>query len=195
MLKDEPIAGQNEHWFAVRVKSRFERIVASAAHGKGFEEFLPTYQSRRRWSDRVKSVEMPLFPGYVFCRLDPQKRLPLLMIPGVLHLVGIGKTPMPLDEAEVTAIQTSVRSGLFVEPWSFVEAGQRVRIDDGPLAGLEGIFSGSSKQQRLIVSVTLLKRSVGVAIERHWATPLDQSGQPLLMPVRRVAADPVQELQ
>jgi transcription antitermination factor NusG len=80
-------------WFALRVKSRFEKLVTSMARNKGFEEFLPLYQSRRRWSDRLKSVELPLFPGYVFCKLHPEHRLPLLTIPGVLHFVGIGKSP------------------------------------------------------------------------------------------------------
>jgi transcription antitermination factor NusG len=170
-------------WFALRVKSRCEKAVAMIAQNKGFEEFLPLYQSQRRWSDRLKSVELPLFPGYLFCRLDPQHRLPLLTIPGVLHFVGIGKTPAPIEDAEITAIQTAVRSGLWTEPWPFLEIGQRVRLNDGPLTGLEGILVGTSKQERLIVSVTLLRRSVAVAIERHWATPLDVSGRPRMIPV------------
>ena len=92
------------------------------ASNKGFEEFLPVYQCRRRWSDRLKEVEFPLFPGYVFCRLNPQYRLPLLTIPGVLHFVGIGKTPVPLEDAEITAIQAAVRSGLSTEPWPFLSS-------------------------------------------------------------------------
>jgi transcription antitermination factor NusG len=85
-------------WFALRVKSRSEKIVSTIARNKGFEEFLPLYQSRRRWSDRFKSVDVPLFPGYVFCRVDPEFRLPLLTIPGVLSFVGIGKVPAPIDD-------------------------------------------------------------------------------------------------
>ena len=166
------------------MKSRYEKIVATAAHNKGFEEFLPLYQSRRRWSDRQKSVDLPLFPGYIFCRLNPQYRMPLLIIPGVVHFVGIGKLPVPIEDSEIAAIQTALRSGLWMEPWDYLEAGQRVRLEDGPLAGVEGIFVGTSKQERIVVSVTLLKRSVAVAIERHWATPLDLSGRPLVMPVQ-----------
>src|SRR5690348_2961215 len=120
---------QSKAWFALRVKSRHEKLVGSAAQQKGFEEFVPLYQSRRRWSDRVKSVDLPLFPGYVFCRLDPQHRLPLLTIPGVLHMVGIGKAPMPIDESEIATIRAAVQSGLSVEPWDFLEAGQRVRLE------------------------------------------------------------------
>ena len=173
-----------ERWFALRVKSRFEKVVATVARNKGFEEFLPLYQSRRRWSDRLKSVELPLFPGYIFCRLDPQHRLPLLTIPGVLHFVGIGKMPSPIEDTEIAAIQAAVRSGLLMDPWPFLEVGQRLRLEEGPLAGVEGILVGTSKRQRLVVSVTLLRRSVAVAIERHWATPLDVRGRPLVMPVR-----------
>ena len=135
---------------------------------KGFEEFLPCYQSRRRWSDRVKSTESPLFPGYVFCRLDPRNRLPLLTIPGVLHFVGIGHTPVPIDEHEIAAIQAAVQSGLTAEPWPYVEVGQKIRLEEGPLAGLEGICVGHSKEQRLVVSVTLLRRSVAVTVQREW---------------------------
>jgi transcription antitermination factor NusG len=155
-------------WFALRVKSRSEERVSSMIRNKGFEEFLPCYQSRRRWSDRVKSTESPLFPGYVFCRLDPRNRLPLLTIPGVLHFVGIGHTPVPIDEHEIAAIQAAVQSGLTAEPWPYVEVGQKIRLEEGPLAGLEGICVGHSKEQRLVVSVTLLRRSVAVTVEREW---------------------------
>lgn len=170
-------AGNNEQWYALRVKSRCEKPVSTMLQHKGFEEFLPLYQSRRQWSDRVKSVDFPLFPGYVFCRLNPQNRLPLLTIPGVLHFVGIGKAPVPIDGTEIAALQYSVRSGLPTEPWPFLEIGQRVCLTDGPLEGLEGILVGTSKQQRLIVSVDLLKRSVAVTIERHWAKPVDTTGR------------------
>ena len=166
-----------DRWFALRVKSRAERVVANMARNRGFEEFLPVHQSWRQWSDRKKLVEIPLFPGYVFCRLAPERRLPLLTIPGVLHFVGIGKLPAPIEETEIDAIRAAVDSGLCAEPWPFLEAGQRVRLEGGPLAGLEGILIEARKQQRLVVSVTLLKRSVAVGIERHWVRPLDTSGR------------------
>src|ERR1017187_3540422 len=178
----EPIA---EQWFAIRVKSRCEKVVSTIARNKGFEEFLPLYESRQRWADRSKSVEFPLFPGYVFCRLNPQHRLPLLTIPGVLHFVGIGKTPVPIDDEEIIAIQSAVKSGLSAEPWPFLEAGQRVRLEDGPLAGMEGFLVEVRKRFRVVVSVTLLKRSVAVEIDREWVAPLDASGRPMAIQVRR----------
>ena len=171
-------------WFALRVKSRSEKIVAMIARNKGFEEFLPLYQSRRRWSDRFQSVELPLFPGYVFCRLNPEFRLPLLTIPGVLGFVGIGKVPAPIDDAEIAAIQIAVRAGLSAEPYPFLEVGQRVRVAEGPLAGVEGSLVEVRKQQRLVVSVSMLKRSVAIEIDRQWVRPLDAAGRELSVQIK-----------
>jgi transcription antitermination factor NusG len=176
-MKMEPLREIRERWFALRVQSRCEKVVAMIARNKGFEEFLPLHQSRRRWSDRLKAIDLPLFPGYVFCRLDPQRRLPLLTIPGVLHFVGIGKIPSPIEDTEIAAIQTATGSGILTEPWPFLEVGQRVRLEGGPLAGLEGILVETATRQRVVVSVTLLKRSVAVAIEGSSATPVSITEQ------------------
>lgn len=175
-------------WFALRVKSRAEKVVSTIARHKGFEEFLPLYQCRRRWSDRFQSVDLPLFPGYVFCRLNPEFRLPLLTIPGVMSFVGIGKVPAPIDDAEIAAIQTAMGSGLLAEPYPFLEVGQRVLVEEGPLAGVEGILVEVRKQQRLAVSVSLLKRSIAVEIDRHWVRPLDASGRKMAIQIRPTLA-------
>jgi transcription antitermination factor NusG len=159
-------------WFAVRVKSQHERTVATAIRGKGLTDFLPVYESRRRWSDRVKSVEMPLFPGYVFCHIDPAVRLPILTIPGVMHFVGIGKAPVPIEDGEIQAIQKAERSGLRVEPSAYLNVGQRVRLEEGPLEGMEGILLEVRNHCRIVVSLTLLQRSISVEIERHWVMPV-----------------------
>jgi len=159
-------------WFAVQVKPRCEKVVATVLDHKGFEQFCPSYKSRNRWSDRMKTVEMPLFPGYIFCRLDPQYRLPVLVTPGVLHFVGIGRFPVSIDDAEIASIQSVVQSGLRMEPWPFLEVGQRVQIEDGPLSGLEGILVEVRKLHRIVLSVTLLRRSVAVEVERQWVSPL-----------------------
>ena len=171
-----PPAEQAAEWFAVRVKSNFERAVASAARGKAFEEFVPFWQTRRRWSDRDKSIDVPLFPGYIFCRFQRDHRLPLLMIPGVLHIVGIGKIPVPIDDTEIAAIQTAVQSGLPFEPRPYLELGERVVVQRGPLAGVEGILVEQRKNYRLVVSITLLKRSVAVGIESDWVASMDKRG-------------------
>lgn len=185
---DEPVGGKRYPWFALRVKPNFERVVSSTVRNKGFEEFLPFYLCRRRWSDRFKSVELPLFPGYVFCRVNPECRLPLLTIPGVLHFVGVGRIPAPIDQAEIAAIQQAVQSGLPAEPYPFLEVGQRVRIEEGPLAGIEGFLVEVRKQQRIVVSVTLLKRAIAVEIERPWVRPLDANGREISIQIRLGAA-------
>src|SRR5271166_3606801 len=120
-----------ERWYAIRVKSNRESIVASALTGKGVPPFVPVYLARRQWSDRVVESEIPLFKGYVFCFLDVEKRLPVLTIPGVLDFVGIGKAPHPVEDAEIEALQTIARSKVPAAPWPFLKAGQRVRIERG----------------------------------------------------------------
>jgi transcription antitermination factor NusG len=184
MFSEEYTDSISQSWFAIRVKSRSEKVVATLARHKGFEEFLPLYQSRRRWSDRYQSVDLPLFPGYVFCRVNPSFRLPILTIPGVLNFVGIGKVPAPIDDAEIAAIQTAIGAGLQAEPYPFLEVGQRVRLAEGPLAGLEGLLVEVRKEQRIAVSVSLLKRSVAVEIDRRWVRPLDPGGREMPLQIR-----------
>lgn len=159
-------------WFAIRVRSNFERVVSASLAGKGYTEYLPLYHSRRTWSDRSKNLELPLFPGYLFCRFDAQVRLPILTTPGVIAIVGIGKNPIAISDQEVDAIQTVVRSGLHLQPWPQLAVGGRVVIEKGPLTGLEGVTLDIKKKYNLIVSVPLLQRSVAVEIDREWVRPL-----------------------
>jgi len=155
-------------WFALRVKSRHEHNVSAALSGKGYEWFLPLYKSRRAWSDRIKEIQLPLFPGYVFCRFDPQYRLPILTTPGVAGIVGTSRRPIPIDESEITALQAAVHSGLPNYPWPFLQIGRRVRLECGPLRGLEGILVDFKGAHRLVLSVALLKRSVAVEVDSAW---------------------------
>jgi transcription antitermination factor NusG len=164
----------NHPWYALRVRSRFENTVATHLRGRGYESLLPLYKCRCRWSDRFKEIELPLFPGYVFCQFNPLNRLPILSIPGVVHVVGVGRTPVPVDESEIAAIQAAVKSGLPGLPWPFLQVGQRVRIEYGPLCGLEGILLDFRGRQRLVISVTLLQRSVAVQIDGAWVRPMSQ---------------------
>src|SRR5271163_2792869 len=112
-------------WFALQVRTRYEAGVADQLSRQGYDRFLPLYKLRKRWSDRIKQVEAPLFPGYLFCRFDPQKRLPILKTPGVIQIVGYNRAPTPIEEAEIDAIQTLVASGLPNQPWPFLETGDR----------------------------------------------------------------------
>jgi transcription antitermination factor NusG len=157
-------------WYAIQVKPRYEKHVSQVLQQKGYEEFLPLYQARRRWKYRTKLIDFPLFPGYLFCRFDVSDRLPVLTTPGVLHLIGAGKTPLPVGDQEIVALRTVLRAKLPVEPWPYLRTGQRVRIEVGPLRGLEGIVQAVKNDCRLILSVTLLQRSVAVDISSDWVS-------------------------
>ena len=158
-------------WFALSVKTSQELLAAQALRGKNYEPFVPTHPQRRRYSDRCIQVDRALFPGYVFCRFDPQRRLPILTTPAVQSIVSFNKIPHPVEEREIAALQQVVRSGLLAKPWPYLKAGQRVRIDEGPLCGVQGILCKEKGKDRLVISVDLLQRSVSVQIDRFAIRP------------------------
>lgn len=162
----------NYSWYALQTRTRYEHFAAAHLRGKGYDPFLPVYVCRRRWADRIKKIEMPLFPGYLFCRFDLQNRLPILVTPGIIQVVGSGRVPMPVADAEIAAIQAVVQSELPRQPWPFLEVGQKVRIKCGPLSGFEGILLNVKGNHRLVLSVSLLKRAVAVEVDGAWVSPL-----------------------
>lgn len=159
-------------WFALQVLPRMEMRVASVLEVKGIDHLLPKYRSKRIWCDRVKSLEVPLFPGYVFCRL-PEKNGPLAVsTPGVTRIVSFGGTPYPLSEDEVLALQKISCSHVGVEPCPFQQIGQKVRVMEGPLAGVVGTVAGTKKKQ-LVISIEMLMRSVLVDIDLQQVFVID----------------------
>lgn len=159
-------------WFALGIKPRHEKVVAHLLEAKGYESFLPVCPRLHRYGRRVREFELALFPGYVFCCFNVLARLPVLTTPGVTRIVGAGRTPLPVDEREIGALRTAIRAQLPVEPHPFLRAGARVRITGGSLAGLEGIVVDFKKSSfRLVLSITLLQRSVLVEIERDLVKP------------------------
>lgn len=169
----------NECWYALHIKPRFEKYVTGQLSVKGYETFLPTYVTKRKWSDRVKSVSLPLFPGYVFCRFNVHSRLPILVTPGVMAVVGVGKTPAPIEESEVSAIRQVIASGVPAQRWPYLNEGEVVRVESGPLEGLTGIVTRLKGRDHLVVSVSLLMRSVSVEIDRESVRPMGYVGYPL----------------
>jgi transcription antitermination factor NusG len=159
-------ATESQQWFALQVRTRWESSTAVLLSGKGYEALLPTYKTKKRWKGKLREVNAPLFPGYVFCHFDAQKRLPVLVTPGVIAVVGRGRIPLPVDDSEIAAIQTVISSGFHAEPWPYLELGQRIRIERDALAGLEGILVNFKGSHRIIVSVSLLRRSVALEIDR-----------------------------
>jgi transcription antitermination factor NusG len=165
-------------WYALHVRTRFEKVVARNLRGKGYEEFLPIYRRTSRWSDRTKQIELPLFPGYVFCRFNTQDRLPILTVPGVNAIVAVGKAFVPVDESELDAVRAVLKSQAYCEPWPYLAVGQRVRVEYGPLAGTEGLVMMLKNSYRLVISVNLLQRSVSVEIDRDCLKPLPNEASP-----------------
>jgi transcription antitermination factor NusG len=164
-------------WFALQVRTQHEKNVAQFLAGRGYEWFLPTYTARRRWSDRIKESETPLFPGYLFCRFNPTDRLPILKTPGVIQIVGYSRQPVPVEESEISAIQALVLSGISRQPWPYLREGDKVQIEAGPLRGLNGILTQFKGKHRLVVSVTLLQRAVAVEIDSALVSRVQESSQ------------------
>lgn len=159
-------------WFALQVRCRREASVLAHLLARGYECFLPLYKSVRRWSDRLKEVEQPLFPGYIFSRFDFHNRGPLLMTPGVQQVVGVGGTPTPVAENELESIRAALASGLSSQPWPYLQIGDQVRVIYGSLNNLEGILIHFKGSHRIVLSLTLLRRSVAVEIDRSWVAPV-----------------------
>jgi transcription termination/antitermination protein NusG len=152
-------------WYGIRTRSNHERVAALVLTGKGYEPYLPLYSHYRRRGGVLVESEHPLFPGYVFCRFDAKKRLPILMTTGVISVLSFGKEPVPIPEEEIEAVRAVLRSGLPAEPCPYLREGQRVRVTHGSLDGVEGILVKKKSQFRMVVSVTMLQRSISVEID------------------------------
>jgi len=160
-------------WFAILARSGREKYATMLLENGGFECFLPISKSTRKWSDRMKDIDVPLFPGYLFCRMNPNDRLPVLTTPGVMQIAGIGKMPIPVDEHEIEAVRQIERSGLAATPWPYLRVGNTARIEEGPLRGVAGIVVKIKSALKLVLSIELLQRSIAVEIDRNWISPCD----------------------
>ncbi len=164
--------GGKHCWFAVKVRERYEQQIADALTAKNIEAFLPLMTVRRRWSDRLKTSTVPLFPGYLLCRIDPEQRMPVLTIPGVHYFAGIAHVPEAVPEPEIESIRALIHSGLAVLPRPYLAEGTRVRVWEGPLRGIEGTLVEARNELELVLSINLLQRSVAVVIDAAWVLPV-----------------------
>jgi transcription antitermination factor NusG len=146
--------------------------VADTLTSKGYDCLLPSYREKRKWSDRTKVLELPLFPGYVFSRFDVEVRLPILTTPGVVAVAGLGRIPQPLDPHEVEQIRKVTAVGHPAQPWPFLKIGQRVRITAGPLTGVEGLLMQRRGETRVVLSVSLLQKAIAVQVESDAIRPV-----------------------
>jgi transcription antitermination factor NusG len=161
------IAAQPEaqHWFTVYTCANHERTVAKCLQARRVEHFLPTYTSVARWKDRRVKLELPLFPGYMFVRLETGERLRVMKVPGVVRLVGFNGRPYPVPDAEIESLRTGTQNGLRFLPHPYLNVGSRVRVKHGPLEGIEGILLRRKNVHRIVVSLHVIARSAAVEID------------------------------
>src|SRR5580693_2757544 len=169
-----PVEAGAETWYGLHTQSRHEKIVAQRLQERGVTTFLPLVTEVRRWSDRKKSVELPLFSCYVFAKFVPNRaeRLRVLRVDGVFGLVGARGEGAPIPDEQIDAVRNLVEGEL---PWSshpFLKIGQRVRIRSGALDGLEGILVSRNGDRTLVISVDAIQRSLAVRVEGYEVEPI-----------------------
>ena len=152
-------------WWAIYARHQHEKQVAETLEAKGFDVFLPVYESVRRWKDRRKVLSLPLFPGYVFVRGSHQRRLGILTTPGVHMILSRGDAAAVIPEEDVQAIRRSLEAKFAVEPHPYLNCGDRVRVTRGALEGIEGILIRKKNIFRLVLSVDMLAQSVSMEID------------------------------
>lgn len=158
-------------WYVIRVRPNSEWKTTASLTGRGYEVFLPLCR-RVREKARRRVLDVPLFPGYVFCRFDRRNLTPIMSATGVVQVLSRGHRPEAVQETEIFALQSMTRARLELEPWPTFEAGQKIKICYGPLAGVEGYVVRDAAKPRLVISVSLLHRSVVTQINREYLEPL-----------------------
>ena len=173
-----PVPNHEPHWYAVHTRARHEKLVAEQLLGNRIEHFLPLYSAVHRWKDRNKCVQIPLFPGYLFVRIDLKNRLQVLRIPGVAEIVQFMGVPAPLPEREMQTLRTGLAANLRAEPFAYLKVGRRIRIRSGVLEGAEGILVRKKSSLRLVLSIDLIMRSVAVEVDAADIEPIpDNAGR------------------
>jgi transcription antitermination factor NusG len=152
-------------WYAAYTSANHEKRVREQLDQRCIASFLPLYETMRRWKDRRKRLELPLFPGYVFVRMALVDRLRVLQIPSVVRLVGFNGHPSPLPDEEIEGLKNSLACEVRAEPHAFLTEGRRVRIKAGPLEGREGILIRRKGTLRVVLSIELIRRSIVVDVD------------------------------
>jgi len=151
-------------WYVAYARPRHEKYIAHQLEQFGIQSLVPLYTSVRRWKDRKKYLELPLFPCYVFVQIALQRKLELLRLPGVVDFVSFQGKPVPVLSSEIEALQ-SLNAATMAHPYPYLQAGRKVRIRRGVLEGVEGIFVRRRGQSRVVLSVSLIQRSVAIEVE------------------------------
>jgi transcription antitermination factor NusG len=159
-------------WWALYTRHQHEKTVADMLTAKGFEVFLPLYESIRRWKDRRKMLSLPLFPCYVFVRGGLNRRLQVVTTPGVHMILTHGESFAVIPEVEIEAIRKTVEGSYRVEPHPYLKVGERVRVIRGTLEGVEGVLLRKKNLCRLVLSVAMVAQSVAVEIDAADVEPV-----------------------
>jgi transcription antitermination factor NusG len=154
-----------QSWFALQTMPRSEKKIDRLLGEKGYECFTPTYRQKRKWSDRTVDVELPLFPTYVFCRLNPSVLGKVMATRGIVRIIGFGGKPAEVATEEIESLQLLAQSDFLREPWRYLPEGTPIVVETGPLAGVQGVICPSENGRQLIISVTLLQRSVAIQLD------------------------------
>jgi transcription antitermination factor NusG len=165
---------QSLQWYAFRVRPRHEKFVSTSLRNKGYSEFLPLTRARHRWADRYKTVELPLFPGYIFCETEYREIGHIRLTPGILDVIRAGSSPLPARREEIDDLRLASQHAISMESCALIEtaSGQRLRIASGPLRGFTGFLVEIRGKQRLVLSVDLLRRSVLVELPSESIDPI-----------------------
>ncbi len=161
-------------WYAIRTRSRHEKMVADQLDKQGVENFLPLVKRTRQWSDRVKEVDLPLFSGYAFVRvvLSSPDRLRVLQTHGVAGFVGINCSGTPIPDSQIADVRILLASKVPFEEQPFLQVGQRIRVRGGALDGVEGILSARNEDRSLVISLEPIQRSLSVRIQGYTVEPV-----------------------
>lgn len=187
LVPNEQPRGCDRRWFAVYTAPRHEKRLAHHLDVRQIEHFLPLYRVLRRWKDGSKvTVELPLFPSYLFVRITQHDRVRILELPGALSIAGAGREPTPVPDDEIETLRRGVDLSR-VEPHSYLVVGERVRINAGPLAGMEGVLIRKKNSFRVVLTLSLIMQSVAVELD---ADDLEPAGTPrpaIALPLLRTA--------
>lgn len=164
-------ASSQSQWYALRTKSRHEKLVRDQLDKQGIEPLLPTVKRLSQWKDRKKEVEVPLFSGYCFVRFSQEARLPVQQVAGVVEIVGSGSRPEPIPDAEIEALKTLMTSVLPYDPHPYLHEGMQVEVVRGPLRGVQGILLRKEKRHRLVIGVRLIQQAAAVEIDVNDVVP------------------------
>jgi transcription antitermination factor NusG len=153
------------HWYAVHVRSRHEKMVATLMRNRDIKHWLPLRRRRSKWSDRYVDVEEPLFPGYIFANLRPESFLTVVSTRGVVRLVGSGSRPIAIPDNELGAVRTAIEAGLFYDPYPELVSGAEVSIVRGPLRGYSGVLTSRNGKHRVLLSIPLIGKAIAVEMD------------------------------